>query len=335
MFSNFVSLGGSCYTASSMSKYGLRSWSGPFDWLVSNDFEWILHYLENDFADFLLRENLDRWNGYAGKFRDKKSGFIFQHDEEYPFEEEYDKLRLKYQKRINKFLEEIKKPTCFLRFTADAHEMEYISNNSNYIKGVIKSKNEHNEIVFLVRDTIEYSETISFRHYILSIKHAGKNAPTREELRNAFDGSDAFLEYCASNYNSLELMRNIIFDHKKEERFRQDQARYHTLIKLLEFDFSQIQFPEEIIIYGAGNIGKYLYQKVKGKCRIRCFVDQEKDGVIDGIPIMKLEEIDADENINVVVTPTYDFANIFEKVKAHCSKAVVDSLDDILDMLEF
>lgn len=36
-FSNFVSLGYICPVAASMSKYGLRSWSGPFDWLITKD----------------------------------------------------------------------------------------------------------------------------------------------------------------------------------------------------------------------------------------------------------------------------------------------------------
>lgn len=332
MFSNFVSLGGTCYTASSMSKYGLRSFSGPFDWLVTGDFAWIMHYLENSFEDFLEKENLERWNGYAEKFRDTKSGFLFLHDEEYPFEENYSQLKLKYQKKTGRFMEEVKKPTCFLRLVADAHEIKYISENYDYISRVVKMGNQQNEIIFLIKDTMAVSEKILFKHYLMSIKHIGKNTPTHEELRNAFDGSADFLLYCASNYSSESMMKNIIFDHKKEKIFRNDQARYRTLMKLLEFDFDKIEVPEEIAIYGAGNIGKQLYQRIKEKCKIRYFVDQGKTGKIDGISICRLEEIDYGENISFIVTPTYDFTNIYEKIKNQYITADIISLDDMIDV---
>ena len=44
MFSNFVSLGEACKVAASMSKYGLRSFSGPFDWVITRRFDMVLHY---------------------------------------------------------------------------------------------------------------------------------------------------------------------------------------------------------------------------------------------------------------------------------------------------
>ena len=52
MFENFISLGAGCQVAASMSKFGLRSWSGVFDWLFTDRFEWILYYLENNFKGF-------------------------------------------------------------------------------------------------------------------------------------------------------------------------------------------------------------------------------------------------------------------------------------------
>ena len=55
MFRHYISLGCFCGTASAMSKYGLRSFSGPFDWCVSS-LSGILHFMENNFTDFLCRE---------------------------------------------------------------------------------------------------------------------------------------------------------------------------------------------------------------------------------------------------------------------------------------
>lgn len=55
-FEQFISLGLHCFTAASMSKYGLRSSSGPFDWLITADFGWVLRYMETDFSGFWIRE---------------------------------------------------------------------------------------------------------------------------------------------------------------------------------------------------------------------------------------------------------------------------------------
>lgn len=77
MFDYFVSLGYSCPTASSMSKYGLRSFSGLFDWLISADFSWVLHFIETDFTDFLQKDRLELFDNHLKKFRDTASGFVF------------------------------------------------------------------------------------------------------------------------------------------------------------------------------------------------------------------------------------------------------------------
>mgnify|MGYP001034593345 CR=1 FL=1 len=59
MFSNFVSLGSGCLVAASMSTYGLRSWSGPFDWIRTDRFDVVLQYIENGFKDFLEKGKLE------------------------------------------------------------------------------------------------------------------------------------------------------------------------------------------------------------------------------------------------------------------------------------
>lgn len=69
MFSNFVSLGTACPVASSMSKYGLRSFSGSFDWFITSRFDIVLHYLENDFKDFLERSKLEPIDGTGLRFK--------------------------------------------------------------------------------------------------------------------------------------------------------------------------------------------------------------------------------------------------------------------------
>lgn len=81
MFSNFVSLGPHCATAASMSKFGLRSWSGPFDWLITDHLKWILYYIENNFQGFFEMENLECYKNNSKRIKDRKSKFIFLHEE--------------------------------------------------------------------------------------------------------------------------------------------------------------------------------------------------------------------------------------------------------------
>lgn len=216
MFTNFMSLGSSCHTASSMSKYGLRSFAGPFDWLITGNLEWVLYYIENDFEGFLEKENLECWKNDHRKFVDKKNGFLFLHDVVHSFENEYKEYKMKYEKRIIRFLKEIEKPTCFVRFLTDLEEVKYISKNFEYINRVIKKKNSQNEIIFIIETDQKIFDTILFRHYVIPQKKDENSYPLYEQLRGKFDGINDFLEYCAENYNSVSMMRNIIFDSKKE-----------------------------------------------------------------------------------------------------------------------
>lgn len=62
-------------------KYGLRSFSGPFDWLVSDSLEWVFHYMNNNFQDFFMLDNLESYQNNFNKCRDRESGFIFLHEE--------------------------------------------------------------------------------------------------------------------------------------------------------------------------------------------------------------------------------------------------------------
>lgn len=80
MFDNFVSLGNECPVAVSMSKYGLRNWSGVFDWLVTGNFNIVLHLIEHNFKDFMLKESLENLPNNKNAFQDKKFGIIFIHD---------------------------------------------------------------------------------------------------------------------------------------------------------------------------------------------------------------------------------------------------------------
>lgn len=82
MFENFISLGNACPVAASMEKWGMRSWAGPFDWLITYSLKEVLYCLETDFTEFLIRGNLTVMENDQRGFMDKKNGFRYLHDGE-------------------------------------------------------------------------------------------------------------------------------------------------------------------------------------------------------------------------------------------------------------
>lgn len=52
-FEHIISLGSFCSVAMELEKKGLRAASYPFDWMISDSLEEILHLMENGFRDFL------------------------------------------------------------------------------------------------------------------------------------------------------------------------------------------------------------------------------------------------------------------------------------------
>lgn len=237
--------------------------------------------MESNFEDFLPKKHLkhlDASEGNERQFIDEQSGFIFLHDCEYAFEEQYDELRQKYQRRIDRFLTEIRKPVCFLRNVTTREEIDYITNNYDYINHVIRMGNIENEVVFILDYGLQFPRETLIHNYVIPKKIHIDGSPTREQLRSLFDGLDKFLIWCAQNYNAYSIMKNIIFDRDKERIHQQwhenrfkiteiDSKRYHILTKLLNCNIDHICLPGEIIIYGAGNIMWYLNRKLKENVR--------------------------------------------------------------------
>ncbi len=157
-YSCCISLGCECTIASSMQTIGIRSFSGPFDWMTSYDFPKLLYILETDFKDFMKSENLVPsfcTGGRPQEFTDIKYGFRYPHDVKESLYEEFPLIKQKYQKRINRFRKAIKKPTAFIRKVSTIDEVNYINCNRHYIEKVIKKGNSENEIIFTTAGEIE------------------------------------------------------------------------------------------------------------------------------------------------------------------------------------
>ncbi len=331
MFDHFISLGLSCPMAGSMSKYGLRSCSGPFDWLVTVDLGWVLYHIDTDFKEFLLQENLESYNDNPLHFRDKLSGFVFLH-EKLSFRDEYIELKCKYDRRIDKFLKITQSKVCYLRRIDDENDIAYIEKNADYIRRVIYKHNSESEIVFLCDEILSVPDNFPFMYFKMKEQWTAKS---RSALRGYFDYAEDFLAFCGENYAGAKLMKNLMFDYKKEEpRINLFERRYKTLTKLLIHEFTKDTFSDEVIIYGAGVIGMELYKRIKECTKVKCFVDKKKAGeTFDNVEIISVDELQRECGIQIIVSATYDLENIKSKLYGKYRDEDIISLDDILGLV--
>lgn len=332
MFENFISLGWFCGTAASMSKYGIRSRSGPFDWYFSN-FPGVLACMENDFTDFLDRKNLVMLDNMPGEFLDTIHGFHYNHEVTNCFEEDYESIYQKYEKRIGKFREMIKQRTCFIRAVRNNEELSYIQNNPCMIEKVIKRSNPDNEIIYVVSSKEVLCENLEFPFFVVDCIYDGSS---RDGLRSLFDKNAELQQLFNENYDMNIRYRNLYFDLKDEnQRLKPMASKYELLMQIDRINLIQPLTFSEIIIYGAGIVGKYLYQKVKNKCKIKCFVDQHvKEDLYDGVPIMKYEDFIQwnHKGIPIVIT-VYSYNEVRVKL-SEAGKANMMSIDDFCMKVE-
>lgn len=329
MFDYFISLGERCPIAASMEKYGLRSFSAPFDWLVTRNFNWVLQYLETDFSGFLLRENLEQYGEYPNYFREKQSDIWFLHEND-SFEHHYEKIKNKYDRRIGKFLEKTRSKVCYLRSMRTEQDYEYIVQNAERIKNVIKRNNSDSEIVFLCDSDVVKGRKFPFPYYNMP-RSWDSNIP----LNAFFDNADEFLSFCGENYSGKNFMKNVSFTLENEKyRDKLLLRRYKTLTALLAHDFSCDIKSDKTIIYGAGAIGKELYKKIKNLTSVICFIDKKKkEKEFEGVPIVRVEDVKSEEGVKVIVSAAYDFQNIKEGLMDKFQNEDIISLDDILDLI--
>ena len=116
-FDIIYSLGLDCACAKYLIKFGLRSCSGPFDWLSGANFSTRMNLILNDFSGFfekdeikLLTPSKDKtMNFRTDDYHNIAKGFAYYHDfrSGIPFDEEYLNVKQKYDRRIKRFLRNI------------------------------------------------------------------------------------------------------------------------------------------------------------------------------------------------------------------------------------
>ena len=327
MFENYISLGGKCYVAGSMSKIGIRDCAGPFDWYVS-DFKAVLEVLDNDFSDFLNRKNLVEDLDGTHMLRDVKYGFQFPHEIKTSLEADYDGICEKYRMRIQRFREKTYKKSCFLR-TILPDEVDWVKNHLEYINNIIQRRNKENEIIYLVVDP---EDEENFEYPFFAVKDLWVKWLARRGMRALFDTNQQLQDFLIQNYDENKRLKNLLFDLQAEEKVKDKIEYNYALINQLEdLDVDTLDIPKQVVIYGAGKVGKKLCKMIAPLCRVLCLVDRDsKETEYNGIPIIHYDEFiksDFRQEL-VIVTPAY----MFDKIK-NCLK--LDNIYNVISVVQF
>ena len=349
MFSSVISLGFYCGVAYSISKCGFRSFSGPFDW-ENSEYEGVLHFIDDDFSDFLLPENLEVDNSSPEKFFDKKYNIRFPHDIHTSFAEDLPSIKAKYKRRIERFIDEEHKGTCFIRAINDPAEIDFIAENREKINSVLTKYNPNNKVIYLIPHFMQIRSDFTDCYYLLdlnfySLYHEGN--------RILFDSlENSMVKYLIDNYSVDRRKDNIIFDLQKELRFAQERNSCHNfeltvindinklkgqmncLNEMVAVDFSKLKYAPQTIVYGSGMIGKTLYDQVKKYTHVECFIDKEPaTSSYHSIPIYNLVQYDSfRSNAQIIVTPLFAYSSICKDLVdiCHIQKDKIISVSDFL-----
>lgn len=157
-YDNFISLGYFCSVSLELEKIGLRSFSSPFDWCISN-FKGVEKAIYTKFEDFLNYENMYQNREIHNIYLDRNYDILFAHDfDKYTsLKEQLPKVKEKYKRRIEKFYNSITKPTLFIRYISDENgldELKYIEKNYKSFIQYLKTFNAENDIIFIANKGI-------------------------------------------------------------------------------------------------------------------------------------------------------------------------------------
>jgi len=147
MFENMISLGFYCEVAKELERLGLRSASYPFDWLISS-WSGVEKMIDTQFDGFLNYDDLYQYDNSPSKYRNMSIEISFFHDFNglQPVKDQINEVEKKYKRRIDRFFEDIKKPTLFIRYIESAEEVEFWKNNYSDVQQKVRRYNAQNEI---------------------------------------------------------------------------------------------------------------------------------------------------------------------------------------------
>lgn len=337
-FENCVSLGSWCGTAGSLGKQGLRSFTGPFDWIWS-DFDSVIKQIDDEFADFMKRENLEI-SGKNSVFIDKKYNFLFIHDVKENFNLEYAAIYDKYLRRTQRFLQKIKKPTCFFRAVRSGKEVDYIINNVDYIESVIKRYNSRNTIVYILLEGMSALPD-NLKSFRLATKYY-EPLCTPAGTTIMFDSSKELEQFCKSLLppEQIQLNRKIFLQHHSQSIAAFKTGSYlFSDVDGIDKQISEIfNLRKDDAFYiwgGGGDLGLRLYRYlIKRNANMKAIIDKRpKSEFPPNMRIITPGEIEPHSKIFIAISDEAVHSEIKEQVKDKCcSFCTFNDLAPILDL---
>lgn len=151
------SLGAACSCTQVLRRRNLQLASYPLDWLFGSDFSGRIELLANDFTDFINKEDLEytfsERSISCDAYYNKSNDLTFNHD--FPtgvdLNESYDIVRAKYNRRIERLLQNIKDARKILIAYIETPDASKHADNDDIIKGVekIRAKYPDKQIDFI------------------------------------------------------------------------------------------------------------------------------------------------------------------------------------------
>ena len=166
-FQNIISLGHFCSPAMEFERLGYRRYSFPFDWLITPSFNTVIDLIENNFIDFLNEEHMYQLKEYPSYYRNIKLNIDFYHDFSplKSFDSQISTVSEKYHRRIERFYNQIKKPTLFLRYITPKDYEDLAQTHERFLT-IIKKYNIENDIAYIANSDIDNGANIIKIYYV-------------------------------------------------------------------------------------------------------------------------------------------------------------------------
>lgn len=151
-------------------------------------------------------------------------------------------------------------------------------------------------------------------------KELEKNKPIENEfdelsVLNAYLLCSDFVRSEMIEYYKQQNNKELVGALEQAEKFmvkhNQLNQRHSVLLKILNLDTEKVDLPEKIAIYGLGDNGKALFNKINCKSNIVCFIDANPQvREFNNVPVIKLEDYSYQKDVKIIVTPSYAFSQI-------------------------
>ena len=115
---------------------------------------------------------------------------------------------------------------------------------------------------------------------------------------------------------TAELSYYRLTERAAKQEVQKLMSRNELLRDLLKANLREFSTPRGLVFYGFGYNSKLVYELVRKKCNVRCFVDKKKSGVYDGVKIFNIADFNLLQGDAVIVFPEYDFDAIKDNLRS-------------------